>query len=147
MSATDEILELIDERLGRAREQISVLDRARAALASSEVPSTERANGASPRRHRARKRRSQRPRRALGVVPAGKLEVLLGETPGLTTGALADRANGEHGQVLTLLRELEAAGRIRRTGERRATRWFFITDEDRIQARAAELAAMTKPPL
>jgi hypothetical protein len=42
--------------------------------------------------------------------------------------------------VLTLLRELETAGRIRRTGQRRGTRWHAITDEDRIRDRAAELA-------
>jgi hypothetical protein len=42
--------------------------------------------------------------------------------------------------VLALLRELEQAQRIRRTGQRRATRWHAITDEDRIRERAAELA-------
>jgi hypothetical protein len=74
-------------------------------------------------------------------VPAAKLELLLAETGGLTTAALAERADGHRGQVLVLLRELEAAGRIRRTGQRRATRWHAITDEGRIQQRAAELTA------
>ena len=54
------------------------------------------------------------------------------------------RANGDRDQVLTLLRELEAAGRIRRTGQRRSTRWHVITDEDRIRERAAELASRRK---
>jgi len=66
--------------------------------------------------------------------------VLLSENGGLTTSALAERANGDRDQVLTLLRELEAAGKIRRTGQRRGTRWHAITDEDRIRERAAELA-------
>jgi len=43
-------------------------------------------------------------------------------------------------RVLTALRELEAAGRVRRSGQRRSTRWHAITDEERIQKRAAELA-------
>ena len=66
--------------------------------------------------------------------------MLLSENGGLTTSALAERANGDRDQVLTLLRELEAAGKIRRTGQRRGTRWHAITDEDRIRERAAELA-------
>jgi hypothetical protein len=43
--------------------------------------------------------------------------------------------------VLLLLRELEQARRVRRTGQRRATRWHAITDEDRIRERAAEVAS------
>jgi hypothetical protein len=62
----------------------------------------------------------------------------------MTTSALAEQTGGNRDQILTLLRELEAAGRIRRTGQRRGTRWHAITDEDRIQARAAELAARRK---
>ena len=78
------------------------------------------------------------------VVPAGRLEALLSENGGLTTAALAERTNGNRDQVLTLLRELETAGRIRRTGQRRSTRWHAITDEDRIRERAADLAARRK---
>lgn len=63
---------------------------------------------------------------------------------GLATSELAQRANGDRDQVLVLLRELEAAGRIRRTGARRGTRWHMIADEDRIQPRAAELDALSK---
>ncbi len=66
--------------------------------------------------------------------------MLLSENGGLTTSALAERTNGDRDQVLTLLRELEAAGKIRRTGQRRGTRWHAITDEDRVRERAAELA-------
>ncbi|HTT30039.1 MAG TPA: hypothetical protein VMG37_16605 [Solirubrobacteraceae bacterium] len=46
--------------------------------------------------------------------------------------------------MLRLLRDLESAGRIGRTGQRRATRWHAITDEDRIRERAAELEATRK---
>jgi predicted transcriptional regulator len=80
----------------------------------------------------------------VAVVPAERVEALLSDNGGLTTSALAERTNGDRGQVLTLLRELETAGRIRRTGQRRGTRWHVITDEDRIRERAAELAARRK---
>ena len=70
--------------------------------------------------------------------------MLLSENGGLTTSVLAERTNGDRDQVLNLLRELEAAGRIRRSGQRRSTRWHAVTDEDRIRERAADLAARSK---
>jgi hypothetical protein len=72
-------------------------------------------------------------------VPAGKLQALLIGSGGMSTGDLVDQTGGDRQQVLTLLRELEAAGEVRRTGERRGTRWHAVTDEDRIAARVAEL--------
>jgi hypothetical protein len=92
----------------------------------------------------ARRRARAKADRTVEVVPAGKLELLLSDTGGLATSALAVRANADRDQVLTLLRELETAGRVRRTGQRRATRWHAITDEERIQERAAELAARSR---
>jgi hypothetical protein len=59
----------------------------------------------------------------------------------LTTGALSKQADADRDQVLDLLKDLERADRVRRSGQRAGTRWHAITDEDRIQARAAELAA------
>jgi hypothetical protein len=108
------------------------------------------ASSASPRRSRSRLRKSARrgtrakAGRAVEVVPAGKLELLLSDTGGLATSAVAERADADRDQVLALLRELERAGRVRRTGQRRATRWHAITDEERIQERAAELAARSR---
>jgi len=93
----------------------------------------------------ARRRTRATADRTVEVVPAAKLELLLSDTAGLATSALAVRANADRDQVLNLLRELETAGRVRRTGQRRATRWHRITDEERIQERAAELAARSSP--
>jgi hypothetical protein len=42
-------------------------------------------------------------------------------------------------RVLTLLRELEDAGTVRRTGQRRSTLWSAVTDEHRTADRTAEL--------
>jgi hypothetical protein len=63
----------------------------------------------------ARRRTRAKADRSVEVVPAGKLELLLSDTGGLATSALAVRANADRDQVLTLLRELETAGRVRRT--------------------------------
>jgi hypothetical protein len=82
--------------------------------------------------------------KAPSVVPAGKLEVLLAGTDGLSAAALARRAGGSTAQVLTLLQELERSDKVGRTGRGRATRWRWITDEERIESRAAELEAQFK---
>jgi hypothetical protein len=47
--------------------------------------------------------------------------------------------------VLPLLREMETAGRVRRTGQRRGTRWHAVASEEEwISERAAELEARTR---
>jgi hypothetical protein len=93
---------------------------------------------------RARKTSRPRARRTSSVITADRLESLLSGKGALTTSALAEQAGGNRDHVLRLLRDLETAGRIRRTGQRRGTRWHAITDEDRIRERAAELEATRK---
>ena len=83
-------------------------------------------------------------RRGNEVVPAGKLTALLDGSAAMSTSELAKATNGRPDQILSLLRELEKADQIRRSGERRGTRWHLITDEDRIAARAAEIAGQSK---
>ena len=56
------------------------------------------------------------------------------------TPELAKTTNGKPDQVFALLRQLENDNQIRRTGQGRGTRWHLITDEDRVAARAAEIA-------
>jgi hypothetical protein len=96
-----------------------------------------------------RRRRSPRTRRGhraapTEAVPAAKLLALLGGGGPLSTTELSERAEGDRGQVFGLLRELEDGGHVRRSGERRSTRWHLVTDEDRIARRAAELEAVSR---
>jgi hypothetical protein len=144
MKTTQDIVDSIETRLRELNQEIQALTAARSALDAEDARRSTRiapAAAAPARPVRRRSRRRSRSAAATEVVPTGRLELLLSENGGLTTSVLAERTNGNRDQVLTLLRELEAAGRIRRTGQRRSTRWHAITDEDRIQARAAELAA------
>jgi hypothetical protein len=143
MKTTQQIVDSIDTRLRELNQEIETLDAARTALGPErESRTTPRARTSAPAKTRkpARRRARAKAARSGDVVPAGRLELLLSENGGLTTSALAEQTNGNRDQVLTLLRELEAAGKIRRTGQRRGTRWHAITDEDRIRERAAELA-------
>jgi hypothetical protein len=139
MTNTD-IVARIDQRLTEAKAEIAQLEGARHALingdAAALTPEPRRVlRGARPRK--AGRRRHE-------VVPAGKLTALLDGSAGMSTSELAKATNGRPGQLLAVLRELERTGQVRRTGERRGTRWHLITDEDRIAARAAELAAQSK---
>jgi hypothetical protein len=132
-----EIVTNIDRRLADVHAEVAHLEGARLAL----VNGSPRAP--APKARTARRRPAE-PR--YEVVPAGKLTTLLAGTDGLRTAELAKATNGDPAQVLTLLKERESAGEVRRTGTRAATRWHVITDEDRIAARAAELSAQSGRP-
>jgi hypothetical protein len=113
------------------------------APAADPKPAAAVANGASsevpkPRRRAAAK--ATPTKRPAASLTAEQLERLLADaTSGLSAGAIAERAGVGYSRVLALVRELEASGKVRRTGTRRSTLWLGITDEDRIAQRAAEL--------
>jgi hypothetical protein len=154
MTATQEILDLIETRLRALDEEIEALGAARAALGDSDAalgdsehrarePSRNGAGAPTPPARRALRARRARRRAAVAVSPE-TLEQLLSQTEGLSTSELTEQAGGDRHQILRLLRELETAGRIRRAGQRRGTRWHAVTDEERIQRRAAELASRSR---
>jgi len=80
-------------------------------------------------------------------VRAETLERLLaGTSSGLSATAIAEQTGAGYNRTLKLLRDLEAAGQVRRSGSRRTTVWRLITDEDRILERAAELERRRSAP-
>jgi len=88
-----------------------------------------------------------RPRRGGAVVRAETLERLLADTSaGLSATAIAEQTGAGYNPTLKLLRDLEAAGQVRRSGSRRTTVWRLITDEARIAERAAELERRRSAP-
>jgi hypothetical protein len=135
MTHTD-IVTSIDQRLAKAKAEITQLEGARQALLDSGAAAVT-----SNRRRTTPRKAGRRPNE---VVPAGKLTALLDGSPGMSTSQLAQATNGRPDQILALLRELEKTDQVRRSGVRRGTRWHLITDEDRIAARAAQLAAQSK---
>jgi len=138
MSSIQQLVESIDGHIQELNGEIASLQNARSALTSD--GSDRRRSRKSPPRQRARRRTT----RTTEVLFADRAERMLADGDGLTTAALATAAGADRDQVLTLLRDLEQAGRVRRTGQRRATRWHAITDEERIRERAAELASRSR---
>ncbi len=59
-------------------------------------------------------------------------QLLTGRGTGLSARAIAEHANTDDAATLSLLRELEACGQVRREDSRRTAAWRLITDEDRI---------------
>jgi hypothetical protein len=138
MPSIEQLIESINARIRELNGEIASLEAARSALVSNGAASAPR------QKPKAKQATRRKPRKRTEVLLAGKAETMLAETDGLTTAALAKQAGADRDQVLTLLRDLEVARRVRRTGERRSTRWHAITDEDRIRERAAELASRSK---
>jgi hypothetical protein len=102
----------------------------------------------TPKRSRSKRvATATRPRSGGGAVGAETLERLLADSAaGLSANAIARQAGASYSRTLKLLRELEAAGQVRRSGSRRSTGWRLITDEERIAERAAELERRGSTP-
>ncbi|MGZ6651281.1 MAG: hypothetical protein ACXVHB_27975 [Solirubrobacteraceae bacterium] len=140
MSSLQQLIQSIDGRIEQLNSEITSLETARSALTGNGVASTASSTHESTPKPKGRRRRTTTRKR----LTAETAEQLLAGNDGLTTAALAQQAGADRDQVLALLRELEQAQRVRRTGQRRATRWHAITDEDRIRERAAELASRSR---
>ncbi len=147
MSTLDQIHEAIDAHLAELQREIAALEAARAAL-RGESPSPTNGNTAAatvaPTAKPRRRRRAKPAGRSVEVLLAGKLEAMLREAEdGLSAVTISKRSNAGYAQVLGLLRDLEAAGQVRRSGTRRTSLWRVVTDEERIAERAAELEALS----
>jgi hypothetical protein len=144
MTTIEQLVQSIDAHLEQIHGEIEALMQARRELlADGAAPA--RPTPVPDRRQTGRRARKPQPRPSTEVAPWGKLHRLLAASDGLSTQALAEQANADPAQVLPLLREMEAAGRVWRSGPRRGTRWYAVaSDEEWIAQRAAELAGRSK---
>jgi hypothetical protein len=117
MSHTTELRNKLMEGIHELESDLGRLRAALAALDGDSRSSKPAAETSAPRR------RSRRRNQGSEIVPAGKIESLLGSTDGITTAELARQTNGGHEQILSILKELEQAGKAYRSGTRRSTRW------------------------
>jgi hypothetical protein len=155
MATLDQLRESIEARIAELKHEIALLEAARSALrgqhtrrtavaASNRNAGERRRKTTTPRKPRRRSRtdpsaaeKSGKPVEGLG---AGTLETMLSESEaGLSAIALSRRANAGYDQVLDLLRKLESAGKVRRTGSRRTEPLADGHRQEQIAERAAEL--------
>jgi hypothetical protein len=132
---TEQIVSSIEERIQTLSSEIARLESARAALSgvssarlSAAAPAT--AGGTAPRR-----------RRRSAWISAEQIQQALAGAGEVTTTTLIDQTGASRVRLLELLRELETAGKVKRTGEKRGTRWSELTEDDWVTRRAAELGA------
>ena len=138
MTTVQDLIQSIEGRLQELGGEIIRLEDARKALANGSAKPAPKVEGNGNRSKPRRKPKTK-------VLLAGQLEQILRESSdGLSTAAIAAKGNADPTRVLILLRELEKTGQVRRTGERRGTRWHVVTDEDRIAGRAAELESRSR---
>jgi FtsZ-binding cell division protein ZapB len=108
-------------------------------------PPASRTDEATARTPRAPKRTAKTARTSTAVVLSGTLERIISEHDGLNTGQIAAQTGGDSKQILSLLKELESAGKVKRSGQRRSTRWHMADPMDRadyVERRTAELAKL-----
>lgn len=144
MPTIEQLIQAIDGRIRELNGEITSLQDARAALiadGSAPTPSRKPRQRRPTRQGPTRRTARSKPRRNSNGLAVETAERMLGRSDGLTTAALANQAGVDPDEMLRLMRQLEQANRVRRTGQRRGTRWHAITDEDRIRERAAELAS------
>lgn len=135
MSHIDEIRQSIVDHISELESELA---QTRQALAALDGSLNMHRPAATP--EKAQPRARKRNGRATKVVPAGTLTAVLAKADGLGTEALAKETGGDRKQILVLLKELEADGKIKRTGERRATRWHVIAEN------AVEVPKRTSKP-
>jgi hypothetical protein len=144
MTFIEQLLQSFDARLAELGGEISALTQAREELVANGAAAAAPRSTTRPRRARRRARRSTTGSET-EIAPAGKLHRLLAKSDGLSTVELSEQANADPAQVLPVLRHLETEGRVRRTGQRRGTRWHAVAShEEWIAQRAAELAARSR---
>ncbi len=115
---TDDLLRSMRQRLADAEADAAALRAAITVLKRDDDPPAR----ASAPRWRAR---ASDDRDARTVAPLGTLLTAVGDHPGQTNSWLAKHTGGEQSQLLVLLKEAEADGQLRRSGERRGTRWWI----------------------
>jgi hypothetical protein len=135
-----EITQVIDQLKAQLAETEANAQRLRTAIDALEG-SVESSDVQPPRRRAARGRAARRS--ASNGRTAGKVALTPDVVVGLVTAEgvpareIRSQVTGSDNQVLKVLKDLESAGKIKRTGQRRATKWHRVTDNARVAARPA----------
>lgn len=115
---SEDIAASIKSRLAALNAEIQRLSDARDALIKTP------GNATTAPRERTTQTPSRRRRTRRGGAFSGETLVqLLAANGGGTTAFLTKATGGDRQNVLSQLRELEGAGKVRRSGQRRSTRW------------------------
>ena len=136
-----EIKQVIEQLRAQLAETEADAQRLRTAIEALEgsvesAPTPTRARR-SPR-GRATRQRTSNGRTAGKVALTPDVVVNLVTPEGVPARDIRARVNGSDNQVLKVLKDLESEGKIKRTGQRRATKWHRVTENGSGAARTAK---------
>jgi len=136
-----EITQVIEQLRAQLTETEADAQRLRTAIEALEgsVESTPApARGRRSPRTRATRPRTSNGRSAGKVALTPDVVVKLVTPEGVPAREIRSQVNGSDNQVLKVLKDLESEGKIKRTGQRRATKWHLATENGSSATRAAK---------
>ena len=143
-----EITQVIEQLQVQLTETEADAQRLRTAIAALEgsvetTPAPSRARRSS--RGRATRQRTSNGRTGK-VALTPEVVVKLVTPEGVAAREIRSAVNGSDNQVLKVLKDLESEGKVKRTGQRRATKWHLVTANGRSAARAAKPTRKARQP-
>jgi hypothetical protein len=134
-----ELTQVIDQLRAQLAETEANAQRLRTAIEALEGSAESAAvapRGRRSARGRATRQRASNGRTAGKVALTPDVVVRLVTPEGVPAREIRSQVNGSDNQVLKVLKDLESEGKIKRTGQRRATKWHRVTGSDQAAARA-----------
>lgn len=141
-----QVIEQLKAQLAETEANAQRLRTAIEALEGSVATSPAPARGRRSPRGRATRQRTTNGRSAGKVALTPDVVVSLVTPEGVPAREIRAKVNGSDNQVLKVLKDLESEGKVKRTGQRRATKWHRVTENGRSAARAAKPTRRARQP-
>ncbi len=144
-----EITQVIEQLQTQLTETEADAERLRTAIAALEgsvgsSPAPAPTRGRRSARGRATRSRTSNGRSAGKVALTPDVVVKLVTPDGVPARDIRSQVNGSDNQVLKVLKDLESEGKVKRSGQRRATKWHLVTENGRSATRAAKPTRRTR---
>jgi predicted Rossmann fold nucleotide-binding protein DprA/Smf involved in DNA uptake len=140
-----QVIEQLQAQLAETEADAQRLRTAIAALQGSAESTPAPSRGRrSPRGRATRQRTSNGRTSKVALTPDVVVKLVTPE--GVPAREIRSQVNGSDNQVLKVLKDLESEGKVKRTGQRRATKWHLVTENGRSATRAAKPTRRARQP-
>jgi predicted Rossmann fold nucleotide-binding protein DprA/Smf involved in DNA uptake len=140
-----QVIEQLKAQLAETEADAQRLRTAIEALEGSVATSPAPARARRSARGRATRQRTSNGRTGkVALTPDVVVKLVTPE--GVPARDIRSQVNGSDNQVLKVLKDLESEGKVKRTGQRRATKWHLVTENGRSAARAAKPTRRARQP-
>jgi predicted Rossmann fold nucleotide-binding protein DprA/Smf involved in DNA uptake len=140
-----QVIEQLQAQLAETEADAQRLRTAIAALEGSAASTPAPSRGRRSARGRATRQRTSNGRTSkVALTPDVVVKLVTPE--GVPAREIRSQVNGSDNQVLKVLKDLESEGKVKRTGQRRATKWHLVTENGRSATRAAKPTRRARQP-